>query len=176
MKVPHCLHWAARATVCGTPKMHSNLLAVTQRSYQSFHSINHNSCKQTLSNPHVSSQLGKPLSEGHRPQGHQPQAPSKGTWRHAVSPQAHCTKSEHSSELGSQKKSTTIWLQQNHSAFMATGAMLTVQRGTRSYCLLNALSSRTSHMLSGLAAREQFHPEGHAWKHTEQIRKRNPEG
>lgn len=32
-----------------------------------------------------------------------------------MSPQAHCTKSEHSSELGSQMKSTMVWSQQNHS-------------------------------------------------------------
>lgn len=32
-----------------------------------------------------------------------------------MSPQAHCTKSEHSSELGSRMKSTIIWLQRNHS-------------------------------------------------------------
>lgn len=55
--------------------------------------------------------------------------------------------------------------------FVALGAVLTVQRGTRNYCLLSALSSHTSH-ISGLAAREEFQSEGHASQLREQIRKR----
>jgi len=48
--------------------------------------------------------------------------------------------------------------------FMAPGAVLTVQRGTRSYCLLHSLSSQTSHLCSGLAAGEELQPGGHAWE------------
>lgn len=57
-----------------TQETNLNLLAITQRFHQSFHPINHNSCNQTLSNLHEFSWLEKPLSEDHRPHGHQPQA------------------------------------------------------------------------------------------------------
>lgn len=147
--------------------MHPDSLEVTQRFHQSFHSRNHNSCKQTLSNPYEFSWLGKPLSRDHRPHGHQPQGSSMDTWRHAVSPRAHCIKSEHSSELGSQMKSTMIRLQQNHSD--VHGPRSHADSAERNKELLSPERLELSHTT-------ELQPGGHAWECREQIRKRNPEG
>lgn len=58
------------------------LTLTTQRCHMAFHTVNHNSCNQTLSNLHEFSCFETRFPEDRRPHGHQPQASvSLGTGR-----------------------------------------------------------------------------------------------
>lgn len=93
-----------------------------------------------------------------------------------MSPPAHCTKSEHSSELGSQTKSTVIWLQQNHS--VVHGPRSRADSAERNKELLCPERLELSHFTLALrtGSQEEVQPGGHAQERRLQIRKRNPEG
>lgn len=93
-----------------------------------------------------------------------------------MSSPSHCTQREHSSELGSRMKSTMIWLRQNHS--VVHGPRNRADSAARNKELLSPERLELSHhtRLSGLAAREEFQPGGHAWEWREQIGKEAQKG
>lgn len=73
-------------------------------------------------------------------------------------------------------KPTMVWLRQNHSVVHGPRNRADGTAGNKE--LLSPERPELSHhtRLSGLAAREEFQPGGHAWECREQIGKRNPEG